>query len=87
MTLDTKGNLRLVWQAKIDGPRRLFTSVSTDGGETLSDPVELATPNGMSAYPASDVAADGTVFVAWQQDNEEVFVMSLPAGDSVALSH
>lgn len=79
LTVDHSGIVRLVWHAKTDGPRRLFTAVSGDAGETLSTPIELATPEGTSAYPATDVAANGTVYVAWQQENEEVFVTSLPA--------
>lgn len=78
LTVDGAGTIRLVWHAKVDGPRRLFTAVSKDGGNTLSAPVELATPAGASAYPATDVAADGSVYVAWQQENEEVFVIALP---------
>ena len=87
LTVDRTGAIRLIWHAKVDGPRRLFTAVSIDAGETLSAPVELETPVGTSAYPATDVAADGTVFVAWQQANEEVFVMSLPAPDRKIASH
>jgi len=79
LTIDGAGALRLVWHAKTGGPRRLFTAVSVDAGETLSAPVEIATPEGTSAYPAADVAADGTVWVAWQQENEEVFVTALAA--------
>ncbi len=79
MTIDGMGKIRLVWHAKTGGPRRLFTAVSIDGGESLSEPVEIATPAGTSAYPATAVAADGTVWVAWQQENEEVFVTALPA--------
>jgi hypothetical protein len=79
MTIDGAGVVRVVWHAKTGGPRRLFTAVSVDGGETLSEPVEVATPAGTSAYPEAAVASDGTVWVAWQQENEEVFVTSLPA--------
>ncbi|MFQ5635994.1 MAG: sialidase family protein [Gammaproteobacteria bacterium] len=79
LSVDGTGIVRLVWHAKVGGPRRLFTSVSLDSGETLSGPAELPTPAGTSAYPATAVGADGTVYVAWQQENEEVFVMSLPA--------
>jgi len=78
LTVDGARTIRLIWHAKVDGPRRLFTAVSIDAGDTLSVPMELATPAGASAYPATDVAADGAVFVAWQQENEEVFVMALP---------
>jgi hypothetical protein len=56
----------------------LFTAVSQDGGETLSEPVEIATPPGSSKDPVTAVATDGTVYLAWQQENEEVFVTSLP---------
>ena len=84
LTVDATGNIRLVWHAKLNGPRRLFTAVSIDGGESISEPVELATPTGKSAYPETAVAADGTVYVAWQQENEEVFVIALPPADSLA---
>ncbi len=79
MTVDDAGVVRIVWHAKVGGPRRLFTSVSVDGGETLSEPIEVATPEGKSAYPATAVAPDGTVYVAWQQENEEVFIAPLPS--------
>jgi len=79
LTVDASGIVRVVWHAKTGGPRRLFTSVSVDAGETLSAPVEVATPDGTSANPATAVAADGTVWLTWQQENEEVFVTALPA--------
>ncbi len=79
LTIDQAGAVRLVWHAKVDGGRSLFTAVSVDGGETLSTAARIATPAGTAAYPATDVAADGTVYVTWQHANEEVFVTSLPA--------
>jgi hypothetical protein len=82
LTVDRAGTVRIVWHAKVAGPRRLFTAVSVDNGETLSTPVEIETPDGTSAYPATDVADDGTVYVAWQQENEEVFVTSIPAAEN-----
>jgi len=84
LTVDATGNIRLVWHAKVGGPRRLFTSVSVDRGESISTPVEIATPGGKSAYPETAVAADGTVYVAWQQENEEVFVTALPPPANMA---
>ena len=78
LTVDARGHVRLVWHAKLDGPRRLFTSVSVDGGESISTPVEIATPAGKSAYPETAAATNGTVYVVWQQENEEVFVTTLP---------
>ncbi len=79
LTVDAAGSVRLVWHAKLAGPRRLFTAVSLDGGATLSAATELATPPGTSAFPATDVALDGTVYVAWQQQGEEVYVTALAA--------
>jgi hypothetical protein len=79
MTVDSNGAVRLVWHAKVAGPRRLYTAVSVDGGETLSTAAEIDTPAGTSAFPATDIAPNGTVYVVWQQENEEVFVTSLPA--------
>jgi hypothetical protein len=79
LTADADGTARIVWHASVGGARRLYTSVSTDGGASLTPPVEIATPAGASMLPASAVADDGTVFVTWQQENEEVFVIGLPA--------
>lgn len=79
LTVDGLGKVRVVWHAKLGGPRRLFTAVSIDGGVRLSEPEEIATPPGTSAYPATAVASDDTVWVVWQQENEEVFVMPLAA--------
>ncbi|MCC7258149.1 MAG: exo-alpha-sialidase [Gammaproteobacteria bacterium] len=85
LTVDRNGQVRIVWQAKTGGPRRLFTATSTDHGATLSAPVEIATPAGNSAFPASAVAPDGAVFVVWEQENEEVFVTRLdPTAAAVA---
>jgi hypothetical protein len=78
LTVDNNGNVRLVWHAKTDAGRRLYTATSTDQGKSLSATAELATPEGKSMFPASDVAADGSVFVTWQQENEEVYVIKLP---------
>jgi hypothetical protein len=78
LTVDADGRVRLIWHAKVTGDRRLFTSVANSSNKSLSAPVEVETPDGMSMLPASAVMADGTVFVVWQQDNEEVFVTQLP---------
>ena len=79
VSVDRLGNLRLVWHAKADGPFRLYTSVLSDGEATLSEPAEIAAPAGKAKNPATAVAADGTVYLAWEQDNEEVYVLPLPA--------
>ena len=87
LTVDTQGRVRLVWHAKLDGQRRLFTSTSVDFGETLSTPVEVATPKGKSMHPATAVSKNGSVFVTWQQENEEVYVIQLPAPEQQLANH
>lgn len=74
LTVGPEGAVQLVWHGKTGGPRRLFNSVSSDGGYTFSEPREIATPPGSSAFPATAVAADGHHFVVWQQEGEEIFV-------------
>lgn len=83
LSVDSTGNVRLVWHAKVDTNRRLYTAVSVDQGKTLSAPVEIATPTGNSTFPATAVANDGTVFVTWEQENELVFITSLPKPDKL----
>jgi hypothetical protein len=78
MTVAPDGRIRLVWQAKVDGPRRLFTAESLDHGGVFSAPLELPTPAGNSFWPATAAGPDGTTYVTWQQDNEEVFLLALP---------
>jgi hypothetical protein len=73
------GNVRIVWHAKINGPRRLFTSVSLNEGQSFSLPVEMTIPDGKSQFPATAVGIDGTVYVIWEHENEEVFITSLPS--------
>ncbi len=84
LTVGPDGHLRLVWQAKIDGSRRLFTAESVDHGATLSAPREIATPSGTSSTQATAVSPNGTVYVVWQQANEEVYVTALPASTRLA---
>lgn len=90
MTVGPDGLLRIVWQAKADvqtgGPRRLFMAESGDQGAALSAPVEIPTPPGNSAYPASAVAPDGTVYVTWEQEGERVFVTGLGAATRATAS-
>lgn len=85
MALARDGTLRIIWQAKTDGPRRLYLSESADGGANLSAPTMLAAPDDHNAAnPATDIGADGTLFVAWEQGSEKVFVMGLAASRRVA---
>ena len=79
LAVDDMGNVRIVWHAKINGLRRLFTSVSLDEGQSFSLPVEMNIPDGKSQFPATAVGIDGTVYVIWEHENEEVFITSLPS--------
>ncbi|MDJ0927966.1 MAG: sialidase family protein [Gammaproteobacteria bacterium] len=73
LSMGRNGQVRVIWQAKIDGPRRLFIAETSDDG-ALGAPRELSTPPGNSAYPATADGPDGQTYVTWQQENEEVFV-------------
>ncbi len=84
LTVDSLGNVRLVWHAKVDEGFRLYTAVSGDAGDTLSAPAEIAAPEGKAKNPATAVAPDGTVYVTWEHENEEVFVIPLPSPASAA---
>jgi hypothetical protein len=84
LTVDKAGNVRLVWHAKAGGEFRLYTATSTDQGKSLSPPAEVAAPTGKARNPATAVAADGTVYLTWEHDNEEVYVTALPAPSPVA---
>jgi hypothetical protein len=76
---DGEGRVYVVWHAKTDGPRRLYLRVSTDNGASWSAPIEVPTPEGTSAYPEIGAAADGSAYIAWQQDNV-VYLMSVTPG-------
>ena len=76
VTTTADGTTRIVWQSKVDGKRRLFLRESRDG-KNFDEPSELATPAGASAYPASAVAPDGTLYLVWQQGADEIHVLSL----------
>jgi hypothetical protein len=76
---DGEGRVYVVWHAKAGGPRRLYLRVSTDNGASWSAPIEVPTPEGKSAYPEIGAAADGSAYIAWQQDNA-VYLMSVTPG-------
>jgi hypothetical protein len=76
---DGEGRVYVVWHAKAGGPRRLYLRVSTDNGESWSAPIEVPTPEGTSAYPEIGAAADGSAYIAWQQD-KAVYLMSVTPG-------
>ncbi len=78
------GAVHIVWQAKIGGPRRLFTARSSDGGQTLTAPVEIEAPPGNAANPATALDGDGTLYVAWEQDSQTIFVLPRPTQSAVA---
>jgi hypothetical protein len=39
----------------------------------------MTIPDGKSQFPATAVGIDGTVYVIWEHENEEVFITSLPS--------
>jgi hypothetical protein len=65
------GTLHLFWHAKVgDGPRRLYTRASTDGGAGFGPVTEIPAPPGAAQLPVVAGRPDGSVQLAWQQGTE-----------------
>lgn len=79
LSLTPDRTLRVVWQAKTGGDRRLYMAEAAAGSEVLSAPQELPAPDGNASYPVTAVGTDGTLFVAWQHAGERVLFTRLPA--------
>lgn len=69
LSADSEGRVWLVWHAKTTGKRRLFLRVSTDGGASWSEPIEIPGPEGTAMIPEVAAMPDGTAYVVWQQSN------------------
>ena len=66
------GTVFVAWHGKTDGGRRVFVRASTDGGVSFSPVTALPAPPGTAAYPELDIAPDGSAWLAWQQEQEQV---------------
>jgi hypothetical protein len=63
--------LHLFWHGKVgDGPRRLYTRASTDGGAGFGPVTEIPAPPGAAQLPVVAGRPDGSVHLAWQQGTE-----------------
>ena len=79
-TLVTRGDaLHAVWHAKAGGPRRLYHRLSLDRGASFGEVTELPAPDGAAGYPSAAALPDGTLFVAWQQD-ERILAQRVEGG-------
>ncbi len=73
LAVGPKGGVYVVWDAKVSGPRRAYLRISYDHGKTFGPIRALGSGETASMFPTVAVASDGTVFVAWQQDNKILF--------------
>ena len=70
--VDDQNRVYVLWNANEVkyGPHRMFFAMSTDGGDTWSEPVDLSmAPAGANnVFPALVATGDGDVRVAWTDD-------------------
>ena len=81
---DSRGNIYLAWQEKINDVYQAFFSFSADGGETWSQVLNISRSQG--SVDQVDVAADGSghFYMAWRanksQGSDVYFCRSLDGG-------
>ncbi|MBC7900641.1 MAG: exo-alpha-sialidase [Saprospiraceae bacterium] len=61
------GSIYVGWRSKVEGGNDLMLSVSTDGGQTFTDPVKVNDDSKPASHGMHSLAVDGNnnVFVAW----------------------
>lgn len=79
------GRVYAAWHARVDGPRAVFLSVSSDGGRHWSAPQRISAPDGGAAgFPVVAGEADGSALVAWLQDGRAWIARAAPGETSAA---
>lgn len=84
LSLAPDRTLRIVWQAKTGGDRRLYMAEKQPDSPVLGAPKELPAPAGNASYPVTAMGADGTLYVAWQHAGERVLFIRIPAAAAQA---
>ncbi|MDP2322475.1 MAG: sialidase family protein, partial [Gammaproteobacteria bacterium] len=80
------GTVIVAWHGKTGDGRRIYLRGSTDGGVSFSPVTELPAPAGIAAYPELDMAADGSAWLAWQQEQVAYVVhVTVSAGPDTAV--
>ena len=83
---DSDGNTYIVWQeAASAGDYDVYVAKSSDGGESFSEPVALASSSSNETNPVLAVHPAGVVFAAWQEDgsvDQDVQVAISSDGDT-----
>lgn len=57
-----------LWQETRTGDEEIFFAISTDGGQTFTEPANLSTSAGQSVSPAMTVDSRGRVLAFWRDD-------------------
>jgi RHS repeat-associated protein len=66
VTLDSSGNINVVWQDSSPGNSDIFLSRSTDGGATFSTPKNFTNDVGSSLAPQMALDSKGNINVVWE---------------------
>ena len=86
LSLAPDRSLRVVWQAKTGGDRRLYMAAAAAGNSELSAPQELPAPAGNASYPVTATGSDGSLYIAWQHAGERVLFTKVAATAAQAAS-
>jgi len=77
ITIDTSGNLHLVWDDSYPGNYELLYKKSTDGGDTWTLSERLTWTSGDSRYPAIAAPSSENIYVFWSDGtpgNDEIYL-------------
>jgi len=69
VSVDSAGNIFIVWEDDTDTNANILFSRSTDGGVTFSTPKSLSDTSGLSFNPRIAVDAYGAINVVWDDDS------------------
>ena len=69
VSVDSAGNIFMVWEDDTDTNVNILFSRSTDGGVTFSAPKRLSDTSGFSSNPRIAVDAHGAINVVWEDDS------------------
>lgn len=69
VSVDSAGNIFIVWEDDTDTNANILFSRSTDGGVTFSTPQSVSHTSGFSFNPRIAVDAHGAINVVWEDDS------------------
>jgi hypothetical protein len=71
------GAVYVTWDAKVGEERKVYMRVSSDHGKTFGPVSEFGAPTGSTTYPSVAIGKEGTVYLAYQQ-NDRIMVQAHP---------